>query len=137
MHRSTGNTIRAHRDSPSDFVRAHRRAARNVVGSRGDVLGRLASAQQDRSKHQNSRKHIHFTPIQMSLIAIRSMILGNVTNEIGNITLIGSPRTHQTVNLGLDKFIKLPPACLEPLDELVVYSDKHGISLHRGYYFKI
>jgi hypothetical protein len=74
MHRSTGNTIRTDRDGPSHFVRAYRCAAGHVVGSSGYVVGRPASAKQEGSKHQNSHKRIHFTFIQMSLIAIRSMI---------------------------------------------------------------
>jgi hypothetical protein len=74
MHRGTGNTIRTDRDGPSHFVRAYRRPAGHVVGSRRYVVGRPASAKQDGSKHQNSHKRIHFTFIQMSLIAIRSMI---------------------------------------------------------------
>jgi hypothetical protein len=74
MHRSTGNTIRTNGDRPSYFIRAYRRPARHVVGSSGDVVGRPASAKQDESKRQNPHKSIHFTFIQMSLNAIRSMI---------------------------------------------------------------
>jgi hypothetical protein len=74
MHRSTGNTIRTDRDSPSHFVRAYRCAAGYVVGSSRYVVRRPTSAKQDGSKHQNSHKRIHFTFIQMSLIGIRSMI---------------------------------------------------------------
>jgi hypothetical protein len=74
MDRSTGNTIRTNRDGSSHFVRAYRCAAGHVVGSRRYVLGRPASAKQDGGNHQNSHKRIHFTFIQMSPIAIRSMI---------------------------------------------------------------
>ena len=74
MHRSTGNTIRTDRDSPSHFVRAYRCAAGHVVGSSRYVLSRPAPAKQDGSKHQNSHNRIHFNFVQMSLIAIRSMI---------------------------------------------------------------
>jgi hypothetical protein len=45
-----------------------------VIRSSRYVLGRAAPAKQDGSKHQNSHKRIHFTFIQMSPIAIRSMI---------------------------------------------------------------
>ena len=73
MHRSTGNAIGADRDGSRHFVRAYRCAAGHVVGSSRYVVGRPAPAKQDGSKHQNSHKGIHFTFIQMSLIAIRSM----------------------------------------------------------------
>jgi hypothetical protein len=69
----------------------------------------------------------------MSLMAIRSMISGNVTNEIAHITLSGRPRTHQTVNIGLDKFVEAPAARLEPTREFVVYPSEYRICLHRGY----
>jgi hypothetical protein len=74
MHRSAGNPIRADRDGPSHFVRAYRCAAGYMVRRSSYVLGRPAPAKQDGSKHQNSHKRIHFTFIQMSPIAIRSMI---------------------------------------------------------------
>jgi hypothetical protein len=69
----------------------------------------------------------------MSSIAIRSMILGNVTNEIADVTLSGCPGTHQPVNIWLDKFVKTPPARLEMLCELVLHSRKDRICFHWEY----
>jgi hypothetical protein len=100
-------------------------------------VGRPAPAKQDGSKHQNSHKRIHFTFIQMSLMAIRSMIQGSVTNEIADITLGGRPGTHQTVNIRLDKFVKTPPARLEASCELVVHPRKDRICLHWEYNFNV
>src|SRR5215471_19074528 len=67
-------------------------------------------------------------PIQMSLIAIRSMILVNVTNDILNITLSSSPGTHQPVNIRLEKFVKAPAARVEPPQKFIVHPHEHRIS---------
>jgi len=73
----------------------------------------------------------------MSLIAIRSMISGNVTNEIADTILSGRPGTHQTINIRLDKFVETPSARVKAAHKFIVHARKDRICLHWEYNFNV
>src|SRR5439155_14259389 len=57
----------------------------------------------------------------------------NVINEIGDVPFSGGPRTHQTINVGLDKFIKPPAARVETTGQSLIHRHKHRVCLNWKY----
>ncbi len=56
--------------------------------------------------------------------------LNNIGQEIGDGLVGCRPRTHQTVNIGLDELVKMPAPGLEMPHDLLIHPDKNRIRLH-------
>ena len=54
----------------------------------------------------------------------------NIGHEIGDGRFGGRPRTHQTVNIGLDELVKTPAPGLEMPHELLIHPHKNRICVH-------
>src|SRR6266550_9416205 len=69
-----------------------------------------------------------YFPYRCAPIAVRSMIYRiNIGDEIGDGLVGCRPRTHQTVNIGLDELVKIPAPGLEMPRELLIHPDKNRI----------
>jgi len=54
----------------------------------------------------------------------------NIGHEIDDGRFGRRPRTHQTVNIGLDELVKTPAPGLEMPRELLIHPDKNRICVH-------
>src|SRR5262249_5943968 len=54
-----------------------------------------------------------------------------ITEKLIDVRICSGPRTHQSINIRLDKFVKMPPLRIQILNDVLSQPDKNGIRLNR------